>query len=71
MKIKSATIGPMPQGMFDPMPAVTATYEDDTTEKLFEFYPDEIGFTEGELVGLTREEALTLRHTKDVAYLQS
>lgn len=62
---------PMPQGMFDDMPSVTVTYEDDTTEKLFEFYPDEIRFSESEFVGLTREEALALRHKRDVAFLRS
>jgi hypothetical protein len=75
MKIKSATVGPMPrpmpEGMFDDMPSVTVTYEDATTEKLFEFYPDEIGFSESEFVGLTREQALDLRHKRDVAFLRS
>ena len=37
----------------------------------FDFYPDEINFTEGELAGKTREEIGNLRMKKDVAYLQS
>lgn len=75
MKIKSAIVGPMPRpmphGMFDPMPKVTVTYEDDTTEVLFDFYPDEISFSGSEFVGLNRDQALQLRHKKDVAFLQS
>ena len=48
MKITSAIITamprPMPEGMFDPMPEVVATFEDGTTKPLFSFYPDEITF---------------------------
>ena len=61
---------PMPQGMFDPMPKVTATFEDGTTKELFTFYPDEISFQPSEFVGLTQEEAMDLRHKKDVAYIR-
>jgi hypothetical protein len=53
------------------MPTVNVTYEDDTKEQLFEFYPDEISFRAEEFVGLTRQEALDLRHKKDVSYLRS
>ena len=56
---------------FGPMPRVTVTYADQSTEMLFEYYPDEISFTPAEFVGLTREAALQLRHRKDVAWLQS
>ena len=74
-KITAATIGPMPrpmpEGMFDDMPSVTVTYEDGETEKLFTFYPDEISFTASEFQGKTREEALALRHKKDVGFIQS
>ena len=62
---------PMPQGMFDPMPTVKVEYDDGTDESLFEFYPDEISFSESEFTGLTREEAMKLRHKKDVNYLRS
>lgn len=72
--IKSATISnmprPMPEGMFDPMPVVTVTYTDGSTEKLFAYYPDEISFTPGEFKGLTRKQALTLRLEKHKKYLQ-
>jgi hypothetical protein len=74
-KIVSCKIGPyprpMPEGMFDPMPSVNVTLEDGATRKLFDFYPDEISFSENEFIGLTTAEAMALRHKKDVAYLQS
>ncbi|MFH1078406.1 MAG: hypothetical protein V1745_03980 [Patescibacteria group bacterium] len=78
MKIVSAVIKPKPTHgpctiatMFDPIPAVHATFEDGSTEKLFEYYPDETSFSETEFVGLTREQAFDLRRRKDVAYLKS
>ena len=75
MKIISAIITdmprPMPQGMFDPMPKVIATFDDGSTRELFEFYPGEIRFAPSEFIGLTEQEAMALRHRKDVAYLQS
>ena len=62
----------MPAGMFDEMPRVSVTYEDGTGEKcLFSFYPDEISFDRKEFIGLTRDEALALRHKKDVRHLQT
>ena len=75
MKITSALITPMPrpmpEGVFDPMPEVVATFEDGTTKTLFAFYPDEITFRASEFIGLTEEEAKALRHRKDVAFLKS
>lgn len=71
MKITAATISEMPKKFGDPMPFVTVTYEDTTTEILFEYYPDEISFTPQEFIGKTKEQALQLRHDKDVAYLRS
>ena len=75
MKITECKIGPyprpIPEGMFDKMPEVKVVFEDRTEKTLFQFYPDEITFTESEFVGLTEEEAFRLRHKKDVAYLQS
>lgn len=62
---------PKPLGLFDPTPLVTATFDDGTTKQLFKFYPDEIVFDEGELVGLTEAEAHALRHEKDVRYLRA
>lgn len=52
------------------IPVVYATI-DGKEERLFEYYPDEIFFLSDEFIGLTREEALELRHKKDIAYLQS
>jgi len=71
VKIVSATIGPMPRSMFDPMPKVTVTFEDGTEKVLFMFFPDEIMFYSHEFVGLTESEAMELRHKRDVAYLRS
>ncbi len=75
MIIKSVVIGPyprpMPAGMFDAMPKVTATFEAGSIKELFSFYPDEINFGESEFVGLTEEQALALRHRKDRDFLQS
>lgn len=71
MKIKSARITAMPKSLFDPMPQVFITMEDDTEQFLFEYYPDEISFTENEFVGLTIEEARHLKFKKDKNFLQS
>ena len=62
---------PMPEGMFDPMPEVIATFEDGSTKTLFSFYPGEISFKASEFTGLTEEEAHTLRQQRDTAYLRS
>jgi hypothetical protein len=69
--IAACNIGPYPKSFFDPMPAVKVTYTDGAEEKLFTFYPDELSFSEREFIGLTRDQAMSLRHRKDVAYLQS
>lgn len=61
----------MPKKLGDPMPEVSVTYDNGTTETLFEYYPDELTFTEVEFVGLTRDEALALFHKKDIEYLRS
>jgi len=37
----------------------------------FSFYPDEIRFDEGELIGLTEIEARDLRRRKDIEYLRA
>ena len=61
----------MPKGYFDPMPKVIATFEGGTTKELFEYYPDEISFSEIEFIGLTEDEARHLKFKKDKHYLQS
>ena len=62
---------PMPQGMLDPMPEVIATFEDGSIKTLFSFYPDEVSFHASEFIGLTEQEARSLFHQKDTAYLRS
>ena len=75
MKIISAIITPMPrpmpEGMFDPMPEVVATFEDGSTKCLFSFFPDEVSFQQSEFTGLTEEEAHSLFQRKDTTYLRS
>ena len=71
MKIVSCVITEMPKSVLDPIPQVVATFEDGTTKVLFSYYPDEIFFDPMEFVGLTQEDAMTLYHAKDVAYLRS
>lgn len=46
-------------------------FEDGTHEKIFSYFPDELCFTTSEFIGLTKGQALDLRHQKDVAYLRS
>ena len=69
--ITKAEIGPMPKGMFDQMPKVKASFSDGSERVLFSFFPDEISFSEAELMGLTAKQAFNLFHQKDVFDLQS
>lgn len=71
MKIIDCHITKMPKSLFDPMPEVHVTYENGDKEMLFSYYPDEISFSSNEFIGLTRDQALSLRHGKDVRFLQS
>lgn len=71
LKIVSARITAMPKSLFDAMPQVWVTYEDNKEEMLFDYYPDEISFTPSEFIGLTKSEAIHLKFKKDKAYLQS
>ena len=50
---------------------VYAEYDDGTSGLLMTYYPDELSFSEDELIGLTEEQAFKLKHDKDVAYLRS
>ena len=74
MKITSVIITPMPrpmpEGMFDSMPEVIATFENGSSKALFTFYPDEISFQASEFVGLTEEEAHSLFQQKNTAHLR-
>jgi hypothetical protein len=49
--------------------AVTATLDSGETTELFRYYPDELGFTPDEFVGLTVEDGIELFTIKDMAYL--
>jgi len=73
--IVKCTIGPhprpMPEGMLDPMPQVQVQFDDGSEKILFEFYPDELSFTEDEFIGLTEDQAHELRMKKDLEFLQS
>ena len=62
---------PMPKGMFDPMPKVEVQFNNGVEKILFEFYPDEISFSEDEFIGLTEDEAYRLRIVRDINYIQS
>jgi len=75
MKIINVSITPMPrpmpEGMFDPMPEVIATFGDGSSKSLFAFFPDEVSFQVSEFVGLTEEEAHSLFQRRDTDYLRS
>lgn len=57
---------------FYKMPNVYVIYEGkEEFEFLFDYYPDEISFTESEFIGLTHREAMKLFYKKDMEYLRS
>jgi hypothetical protein len=72
-KIVSCVVGPFPKRMrfTDPLPKVAVVFDDGTAKDLFQFFPDELSFTEAEFVGKTEQEAYELFHKKDLAYLNS
>ena len=65
--ITECFITQMPESLFDPMPQVWVTIDGKKT-KLFDYYPDEISFSEKEFIGLTAIQALELYHKQDTAY---
>jgi hypothetical protein len=67
----ACSIGPMPQGMFDPMPKVVVTFDDGQTAELFTFYPDKIQVRPEDFIGKEEAEARRLHFEKDRAYLRS
>jgi hypothetical protein len=71
MKVISCRITDQPKSLFDPMPQVYVTMEDNTEQFLFEYYPDEISFTANEFIGLTIGECRHLKFKKDKNYLLS
>lgn len=50
---------------------ILAKLDDGASTSLFSYYPDELSFTERELVGLSVDHALDLFHRKDMEFLQS
>jgi len=70
MKITNCIITKQPERFEDPMPRVIVTFEDGSLKTLFEYYPDEISFTESEFIGLTESEARYLKYTKDKDFLR-
>lgn len=73
--IKKCYIGPyprlMPEGMKDELPKVKVQFDNGEEKTLFEFYPDELSFSEQEFIGLNENEALNLKFEKDRNYIQS
>jgi hypothetical protein len=70
-KIADARITALPRKLGDPLPEVWVRFEDQSEKMLFTYYPDEINFVESDFVGLTEDEARTLKFGRDRAYLQS
>lgn len=69
-KIVKVEIGPYPKDFFDMVkPKVKAWFDDGSEKDLFEFYPDELNFTESEFIGLTETQANQLHFKKDQQYL--
>ena len=61
----------MPEGMADSMPKVRVRLINGEEKTFFEFYPDEISFSESEFIGLNEESARRLKFEKDKKFLQS
>lgn len=73
--IVNNTIGtyprPMPKEMFDKMPEVRVQLSNGENKILFDFFHDEISFSESEFIGLTEESEQRLKFEKDKRYIQS
>ena len=68
--ITAKSINFPPRATWYDMQSVVATMSDGSVQDVFQFYSDEISFSERELVGLTIDEMKQLRFKKDVAYIQ-
>lgn len=68
--IQKVRITAQPRQLGDPLPEVWVTLSDGTKKMLFTYFPDEVAFGDGELLGLTEAEALRLKGEKDRAYLR-
>lgn len=72
MRVVKCRITEQPKSLFDPIPRIYVTLEGTDEEiYLFSYYPDEVSFTESELIGLTIEECHTLFGKKDREFLKS
>jgi hypothetical protein len=70
MRITSARITDQPRSLFDPMPVVYVTTEDGAEQRLFDYFPDEISFKPEDFIGLTVDEARSLKFQRDLKYLK-
>lgn len=61
-KIISVNIGLMPMHLFDSRPNVHACFDDGTVEVLFQYPLYNMNFNEKELIGMTKEQALNIKH---------
>lgn len=50
---------------------VDVTYEDNSNETIFSYFPDELHFNSNQFINLTKDEAKRLCTKKDIAYLRS
>ena len=50
---------------------VHVTYDDKSEEDIFTYYPDELSFSETELIGLTGPQARELHYRKDITYIHN
>lgn len=57
--------------MFGGQSKIVATLEDESIVPIFEYYCDELSFTESQFVGMTVNEAKTACTAADIEYLQS
>jgi len=73
-RIVSAVVGPKisyMDALLGNLPKVTVTFDNGEEKMLFKYFPDEISFSEPELIGLTESEAKELKYKKDQRYLKS
>jgi hypothetical protein len=68
-RIVSVVISPIPVEISEPLPEVIATFNDGSVQRLFSYFPDEISFLPSEFIGMTEDEARTLKAKKDSVYL--
>ena len=70
MKIKSVKIT-HPKDMFGGQSKIVATTEDGAIVPIFDYYCDELSFTEDQFVGMTVNEAKDACTAADIKYIQS